>query len=70
MIYRNVPWVMLKWLRDLWQKATTSPCESCGEPLKVSAYHKTGKTRQGNWWAGGGAELECPNCGHTFWIKK
>ena len=49
---------------------TTNPCENCGETVKVAAYGKTGRTGKGTWWAGGGVELECPNCGHTFWIKK
>ncbi|MFW2339980.1 MAG: hypothetical protein ACN4GK_08015 [Acidimicrobiia bacterium] len=61
---------MLKWLLNWWQTVTTNPCESCGEPVKVSAYRKTGQTRMGNWWGAGGAEVACPNCGHAFWIKK
>jgi hypothetical protein len=69
-MHRTYLGIMLNWLRDLWQTAATNPCENCGEPVKVSAYRKTGKTRKGNWWAGGGAELECPNCRHTFWTKE
>lgn len=61
---------MLKWLRDRWQNLMTNPCESCGEPVLVTAYRKTGRTRQGNWWAGSEVELECPNCSTTFWVKK
>ena len=61
---------MLKWLLNWWQTVTTNLCESCGEPVKVSAYRKTGQTRMGSWWGAGGTELECPNCGHAFWIKK
>jgi predicted RNA-binding Zn-ribbon protein involved in translation (DUF1610 family) len=61
---------MLQWLRDWWQRLTTNPCEGCGEAVLVAAYRKTGRTREGNWWAGGGVELECPHCGNTFWVKK
>jgi predicted RNA-binding Zn-ribbon protein involved in translation (DUF1610 family) len=61
---------MLKWLLNWWETVTTNPCESCGEPVKVSTYRKTGQTSIGSWWGAGGAEIACPNCGHTFWIKK
>jgi len=61
---------MLEWLRDLWAKVTTKPCERCGKPVLVTAYRKTGRTQEGNWWAGGEEELECPNCGDTFWVRK
>jgi RNase P subunit RPR2 len=61
---------MQEWLRDLWQKVTTRPCRACGEPVLVTAYRKTAKIRKGSWWAGDEVELECPNCGDTFWAKK
>jgi predicted RNA-binding Zn-ribbon protein involved in translation (DUF1610 family) len=61
---------MLEWLRDRWQELTSKACESCGKPVTVTAYRETGRSRKGSWWAGGGVELECPNCGHTFWTKK
>lgn len=61
---------MLERLKNWWHRTTTNPCENCEEPVKVTAYRKTGRTETGTWWAGGGVELECPNCGHTFWIKQ
>ena len=61
---------MLEWLQDWWQKVTSKPCDACGEPVLISAYRQTGRTRKGNWWAGGEVELECPNCGNAFWVKK
>jgi len=38
--------------------------------VAVTAYRDTGRSRKGSWWAGGDVELECPNCGDTFWTKK
>jgi predicted RNA-binding Zn-ribbon protein involved in translation (DUF1610 family) len=61
---------MLAWLQDWWQKATTKPCDGCGEPVAVTAYRKTGRARKGSWWAGSEEELECPNCGNRFWVRK
>ena len=61
---------MLEWLRDRWQDVTTKPCEVCGKPVAVTAYRQTGRSRKGSWWAGSAVELECPNCGDTFWTKK
>lgn len=61
---------MLDWLRDLWRRTTTNPCQQCGELIPVSDYRETGETEDGMWWSGDGVELECPNCGHTFWVKK
>jgi len=62
---------MLDWLRDLWRRTTTSPCRQCGELIPVTEYRETGETDEdGKWWSGDGIQLECPNCGHTFWVKK
>ena len=61
---------MLARLRNWWQKVTTKPCEGCGEPVLVTAYRRTGRTRKGSWWSADQVELECPNCGNTFWIRK
>jgi predicted RNA-binding Zn-ribbon protein involved in translation (DUF1610 family) len=61
---------MVYWLRDLWKKATTRPCDSCGEPIAVSAYRETGNSRREGLLAGVAVELECPRCGYTFWIRK
>lgn len=61
---------MLEWLRDRWQRVTTKPCKACGKPVAVTAYRETGRSRKESWWAGGEVELECPNCGDTFWTKK
>jgi len=61
---------MLEWLRDLWHKVTTKPCEACGEPVSVTAYRETGRTRKGDFWAGTEMELECPYCGATLWVRK
>ena len=62
---------MLKWLRDWWQKVTTSPCNTCGEFAPVSAYRKTGRSQKKEGLFGGVAvELECPNCDATFWVRK
>ena len=62
---------MLDWLRDLWRRTTTSPCQQCGELIPVTEYRETGETDEdGKWWSGDGIQLECPNCGHTFWVKK
>ncbi len=60
---------MLEWMRDWYRKATTKPCDSCGEPVSVAAYLKTGRTRKDNWWAGSEEELECPSCGDRFWVR-
>lgn len=38
--------------------------------MLVTAYSETGRTRKEDWWAGAEVELECPNCGDTFWAKK
>lgn len=61
---------MLNWLRNLWRRTTTSPCEQCGELVPVTEYQATGKTQDGMWWSGDAVELACPSCGHTFWSKK
>ncbi len=61
---------MLEWLRNRWQDVTTKPCEGCGKPVAVTAYRETGRSRKESWWAGSEVELECPNCGDTFWAKK
>lgn len=61
---------MRQWLREQWQKVAAQPCEACGEQVVVSAYRETGRTREGSWWSSGAVELECPNCGATFWAKK
>jgi hypothetical protein len=61
---------MPEWLRNLWRKVTTKPCDGCGEPVPINAYRKTGRSRNGKWWAGDEVELECPNCAETFWVKK
>jgi predicted RNA-binding Zn-ribbon protein involved in translation (DUF1610 family) len=61
---------MLNWLRNVWQRTTTSPCQQCGELIPVTEYRETGNSRDGTWWSGYAVELECPKCGHTFWSKK
>jgi predicted RNA-binding Zn-ribbon protein involved in translation (DUF1610 family) len=62
---------MLEWMRDRYRKATTKPCDSCGEPVAVSAYRKTGRSeRREGLLAGVAVELECPNCGDTFWVRR
>lgn len=61
---------MRQWLRERWQRVTTQRCESCGVPVAISAYRKTGASSKGTWWASGGVEPECPHCRHTFWVKK
>jgi hypothetical protein len=58
------------WLRNWWRSLTTKPCDSCGEPVLINAYIKTGRIRRGSWWAGDEVELRCPNCAKTFWVKK
>lgn len=62
--------MMQEWLRDRWQKMTTQPCQGCGEAVSVTAYRKTGRIRKAGWLASNDVELECPNCGTTFWAKK
>jgi len=49
---------------------TTRPCDACGVPVAVSAYRETGNSRREGMLAGVAVELECPHCGHTFWIRK
>ena len=53
-----------------WRKTTTQPCAECGAEVPVIEYRRTGEYRKGTWWSGGGEQLECPNCGASFWVKK
>ena len=62
--------MMPRGVRAWWQRITTRPCSDCGAPIPVSEYVPTGETKKGSWWAGGSMELECPECGATFWLKK
>jgi predicted RNA-binding Zn-ribbon protein involved in translation (DUF1610 family) len=61
---------MIGWLRNLQRKMATTQCASCGEAVLVSEYRKTGRTRKETWWAGPVEELQCPKCGHTFWVRE
>jgi endogenous inhibitor of DNA gyrase (YacG/DUF329 family) len=61
---------MRTWITGWWRGLTTTPCDACGRPVKVREFRQTGNVRGGSWWAAKGAEVECPECGATFWIKK
>lgn len=61
---------MQKLLGGWWKKMTTKPCAGCGELVSVTAYRKTGATRKVSVFFAYYVELECPNCGDTFWARK
>ena len=62
--------MMRERLRTWWQRATTLPCKACGELVPVTDYREIARTRRKEWWASDAVQLECPNCGDTFWAKK